>query len=1034
MQTWSFGAQSNNEAILSAVPAVLALLLKSISSILELSEYGLRLGRTLLQKRQQELIARGLTTQKGKEFVISPALRLLKEVTIFDGGTLAQQVFRSREQLFKNMVRNLNLRLSGDAVETQFKPSIRTHTLRFLLSLIRLLPTEEKSELLHQRDVMTGITKDIVDDPPFVVREIMETLRTHVLKDEAVPRSAKTKVVNAGSLARIAMLYRYDQAEEEPLSDQKPVDVVAHEFLMLACTSQELGVLNRQNGFYPRGIDPDESQDPNAGDDIIDLGLEGIEWMDSFTEKVPVRNTILSDFCQNLRPWANIKQNELLLAIFKSAPELVADFFFGKKAFAFDPKLTATWVGYSAFLFSAIQLPLPSFFGHQGRYARLPPPTSVVLESIIPLPLTCKVLTRCLNLTHNMITFFALRLLCISIAKLKQALKMYQEAATGSSSLWKQAADRLTDEFCKRCPSIKDVIATFRRIPASDLLQREAATRLLNLYYEVIPRIALDAKFDVSGVLAQSLEEVKTLASPGGDGAMRSMVLENIFQFAHYSPGTRWFAKVDGSSISPFMVMLKLSAEASPELPLLKLRSVLGSLLEENQILQTKTSVPALETLVSRLRELDGVAHKSEVYEFLDDCISRCAARSMKYIIAFEKFGQEAHDSSEEGCLVSLMTFALLEQWPFVLKSVSPEISQDIAQFLGRYLASSIKIGEDKKILKAVAKKLAADTPENAIARKAIEEYRKLELVVAEPPSLLAHTEPAADKFALQIQERLNIQTEAAEEFENYKEDPTALVKWAFKEIEEVIQGGLAADLLLLLSSEHLHVRKEAVTNTLKLATKLKQSTYEEKEQIWLLLSEVAETAKLVVNTGPLPMVLARFASHAIAVLDNPLHFLYPKINKFLSKGPVWDLAKIPLMYKILDESPELDDAYYQETEWILTCMILGLRTPVDLSIYRKNRVFEKLFSMYNNTYLAPGLREKIVKLLFRATSIEGGSTTLVVRFSSISWLQAQVALGKGGIQLKALLEKILETCDKEHVGNWSKKGVEQVKVDTMKF
>jgi len=136
MQTWSFASQSNNDSLLSAVPAVLALLLRTISHELELSEYGLRLGRTLLQKRQQELIARGITSNKGKEFLISPVLRLLRELTTFDGGVLAKQVFRARDQTYKNLARNLNLRYSGDGVEDKRKPSVRTTALRFVLSAI----------------------------------------------------------------------------------------------------------------------------------------------------------------------------------------------------------------------------------------------------------------------------------------------------------------------------------------------------------------------------------------------------------------------------------------------------------------------------------------------------------------------------------------------------------------------------------------------------------------------------------------------------------------------------------------------------------------------------------------------------------------------------------------------------------------------------------------------------------------------------------------------------------------------------------
>ena len=1035
MQTWSFASQSNDESLLSAIPAVLALLLRILSNILELSEHGLGLGRTLLQKRQLELIARGITANKTKEFVISPALRLLRELATFDGGALAKQVFRARDQVFKNLARNLNLRFTGDAVEDRKKPSVRSNAVRFVLTCIKFLPAEAKRELLNQRDIVATLTKDIKDDPPFLVRETIECLKVYVLQDEALPRDAKTKLINATSLGRIAMLYRYDQPDEEISAKVKSVDTMAHEFLVLACTSHDVGVLNRQTGFYPRGIDPNDTHDLDAEQASIDLGMDSIEWIDRFTEKVPVRNTILSDFIQNLRPWSSTKQSELLLAILKSAPELIADYFFGKKSFLFDPKLTATWIGYSAFLFSALQLSVPTYFGHQGKYARLPPPTSIVLESLLPQPLGQKVLTRCLNQPHSLITFFAVRLLCVSLGKLKDVLEMYREASSRDASVWSQAADALTDEYCQRCPSIKDVISAFRNVSSTELLQREAIMKLLVLYYEVIPRVALAAKFDVAATLVQSLKEVKDLSQTPQDHAMRVMELENLIQFANFSPGMRWFSKVEGLQTSPFMAMLKLLAESIVDIPLVKLRSVLESIIKENQILQTQTSQSALDSLVLRVRDLDENAAADITCKFIDDCVSRVASNSIKYIFMLEEIQAELPRSDEETFAMSLLTLAILEQWSFITKTLDSTALNSIATFLAQYFAASIKIKEDKRLLKHVIQKLAAEAPERSSARKTIERCRKLVDAVSVPeptsPEPAQPDEAVKSKVPSDIEKQVILATMVDRQAQS--EDHSSLIKWIAKEVGEVIEGGHAAALIMLLSSEHLSVRKEAATNISKLAVKLKDSTFEEKGQIWLLLLEVVETARKVIDTEALPAIISSFASHAIAVLNDPLHYLYPKINNFLSQGPTWELDKVPLMYKILDDAPSLDDAHYLEIAWLLNYMLAGLRTPADMAIYRKRRVIEKFFSLYNNPYLAPGLRDKILKILFRATAIAGGSTTLITRFSTMTWLQAQVALSEG-VPLQVLMERILESCDRTRVDKWSNGGAGDTKIDILKM
>ncbi|KAH8678755.1 ribosome 60S biogenesis N-terminal-domain-containing protein [Tricladium varicosporioides] len=1035
MQTWSFASQSNDESLLSAVSAVLALLLKTLSNQLDLSNYGMRLCRTLLQRSQLDLMVKGLTANKGKDFVISPVLRLLRELSTFDGGSLANQIFRSRDQTLKGLARNLGLRYTGDGFEDIKKPSVRTNALRFILSLIKFLPVDAKRELLNQRDIVLSLTRDIKDDPPFMVQDILETLKSHVLQDEALPRDAKTRIVNATTLARIALLYNYDQSDDGPTPSSKSVSSTAHDFLTMACTTHDLGVLNRQTGFYPRGIDPDDAHDLDTGDDFLDLGLDSIEWMDRFTEEVPVRNTILSDFIQNLRPWSNNRQRELLIAIFAAAPELVAGYFFSKKTFSFDPKLTATWIGYSSLLFSSIQLPIPKHFGHPGGYARLPPPPSIVLENILPQPLTQRVLRTCLLQSQDLIRFFAIRILRLAFIKLQKVLNMYQEAASGSSSLWSQAATVLKDQFCRRCPSIKDVIHAFRNLTSDDLLQREATTKLLVLYFEVIPSIALEAKFDVSGALTQTLQILEGGLLKPEERILRAMELENLFQFAHFSPGMRWFAKTEELPMSPFMSMLKFSADTSASAPLLRLNSVLESIVKEYQILQTETAISILDSLILRLRALESTPNSTTVYTFLDNCISRCAAKPVKYIFGLEEIQNMEEESRPKKAPFSLLTLVIVEQWPFMVKSLDSERLSDVAQFVAQYIAMCIKIKEDKKALKVVLQRILGSTPESSAAHGILQRSRKLvdivevsELKVKDMDAITQESKtntPSASEKADIIQTMLEDATPRVE-------DHKSLVKWTTKEVDEVVEGGHAAALISLLSSEHLSVRKEALTNISKFASKLKESTFEEKEQIWLLLCEIVETAREIVDEKPLATIITTFASHSISVLVNPLHCLYPKINKFLSQGPSWEVDKIPLMYKILDESPSLDDAYYTEINWLLTYMLAGLRTTADMAIFRKKRVFEKLFSLWNSTYLGPGIRDKILRILFRASTIEGGSTTLITRFSTMTWLQAQIALG-AGTPLKVLMERIIDSSDRQRVERWSE-GVKAIKSDTLDF
>lgn len=109
-----------------------------------------------------------------------------------------------------------------------------------------------------------------------------------------------------------------------------------------------------------------------------------------------------------------------------------------------------------------------------------------------------------------------------------------------------------------------------------------------------------------------------------------------------------------------------------------------------------------------------------------------------------------------------------------------------------------------------------------------------------------------------------------------------------------------------------------------------KASLYSERQQTYLLIGEVVETAKEVVLKSSLPYFAGAVAARCLIVLANPLHPLYAKVNKFLNRRPQWELAKLPSYWvdKILLNPPVDDDGHYQEVEWLLEVLTDGLRTP----------------------------------------------------------------------------------------------------------
>lgn len=68
-----------------------------------------------------------------------------------------------------------------------------------------------------------------------------------------------------------------------------------------------------------------------------------------------------------------------------------------------------------------------------------------------------------------------------------------------------------------------------------------------------------------------------------------------------------------------------------------------------------------------------------------------------------------------------------------------------------------------------------------------------------------------------------------------------------------------------------------------------------------------------------------------------------------------------------------------------------------------------------------PRLRKKILSLIGCATTVEGGSTTLITRAGILSWIESQLELGDADdVTLKRLAARLLETCDQDRVLSWS--------------
>ncbi|KIV99244.1 uncharacterized protein PV09_09106 [Verruconis gallopava] len=1080
MQTWNFAASSNSDVLLSAVASAIDQLLKILSTNLELREHGILLCKTLLRQAQLRLLSRGVASQRHKEHIIGPCLRILKEIVSFDGGVLARLLYSKRDLAFDPQAiakcltyRRLDATEPEDIIK---KPSVRTTAVRYVLANFKFQDDGAKADMLKQGPMMRTLVDGIEGDHPRLIVEILQSLMRDVVQDPGIPRRNKSFLFNERNLLSLCQLYRVSLPEGEvnDLSGKPLMDEV-HDFIVTVCTSPDAGLL-RPSGWYPPTNDEESPLLQDSADSGIDLGLSGIDYYRKFGKHVPIRNQTLFDFILTLRPYAFDYERQLLLAIFEAAPELVA--VFCKKmaqTFPFSPKVTATWVGYAAALFEIIQLPVPRLY---SRMKHLPPPVSIMIESVLPAPLDQKTLRQCLVSKSSLVCFFAVRILAASMHKLGAVLNMLRESGKESGGkLWNEAEAKLVEEFRRRCPTLQDIAklyATLRNTAteAKKIMQHEATLRLLALYHSVLPQIALEEKaFDVSIPLTNALQEIEKASADEEVENTKIKILElaHLVKIARSASSVHWIGKTKGLKYSPLVTLLRLLARSNPN-HVSDIAQLVRGILEDGDAVQVEyasSSVSdhndprpsALAVLIFSLKEsYDGESIRASddaVYSFLDNCFHRYTARPIKYEDDKDALLSKAdmsRDAFSKPC--SLICMTILEQWSFVQED-KETIGTWIAKFVELLAATADPLPEairTTKLLKELGiRKYEGNKEKREERRKALGDWmekhvRSIADAGKQQSTTKSTVDPEDDNGPSYVSLDLTFFSLPPE-----PESYPVLTRYRKKDLTTLIEDGDLSALILSLASSHLSIRVQALTALRATMTSLSASTHMDKDMLYLLLGELLETcADNDINEKPLAGIAVAFASKAVDVLKDPTHALYPKVNEFLNRGPVWRVRAMPAHWleQVLLHPPgdnDTEGAYWRETTWVLDWLFSGLLTNEDFDILRRNSVFEKLMALFfhpainerrrfaelitdasaldKEQSLQAKVRPLIVKILLRAAMVEG-ATILITGAGVLAWLgdvKTMVAGDRNAIAVVQQIEDaIVQRADAEKIRLWS--------------
>jgi nucleolar pre-ribosomal-associated protein 1 len=486
------------------------------------------------------------------------------------------------------------------------------------------------------------------------------------------------------------------------------------------------------------------------------------------------------------------------------------------------------------------------------------------------------------------------------------------------------------------------------------------------------------------------------------------------------------------------------------------IKSLLGVILQDQEMLQTQTSPDALDALIASLGAPPGSSAPSvEVLDFLDDCCARFIKTPIKYFDDIDVVCvRDSLSETAKGPFSSLlMTF--VEQWPFRGgEAATGSAAEPLAQWLSKLLYLFKLIGEDETMLTSVrdalvgsAAKTHKDVLKDAFLWKMGKESAKEALKLATGADFsgsdrsTSSPSPATEAEHKETN-KPNIDLEAPPEED---EKHTGLTRWKKKDLSEAIEDGDIGDLLLCLCSKHAEIRLQAINNTRQLMATLdanvqtivreddttenpqKHTTNADLQQLYLLLGETLESVEQL-GSQAFPYLGGVLAARCASIVADPTHSMYSKISRFLTKAPAWNVQHLlsEFWHAIVASEPEEDGTYHQEVDWFLEYLMDSLRTAQDMEYFRKSNIIEQLLGYYGSRSCAASAKEKILRLLLRATHVDG-STTLITRCGLLPWVQMMLDNQDPRHRtLKTLALRVYKTCDQERVNEWSSGTVAQ--------
>ncbi|KAI8968983.1 ribosome 60S biogenesis N-terminal-domain-containing protein [Mycotypha africana] len=633
---WDYQASSNIQDMECMVPDIIGLFIRLCTTPI-IRSYGLQIVQTILQ-RQMKLIYRGVSSMRISQS--QSTFKLMTSIVSFNDSAARDFYTTFNFQAEGFMKASRYRQMKKNKKPQSYLYDLRTNYVQFILAFFKHGSCDLKKQLLGVKGVVSAIYVGMDEDAYPLMEQILSVTYENLMLDSGVPKSSKIFFFSSYILEKLAKIYNRNEEEEIAGGETRiPADLV-HHFLISICSIPDVGICLRDTQWYP----PQLEKEDTAPD----------------VKNTRITNRVLAKFITTLRPADDLRQQELLLKILASCPELVKEYWNGT-TLTFEPRISSKWLANMTVLQKIVRLSVPSLmYGTTGLYPAEPPAMNIILDNIIPNVFNRSASSKGLQHASPLVRYVTMTYLATVFQKFDKVSKAMRNAimilekseaenrktdntediiTQKPSQTWKKCLDSVQEGVRRRIPEIQTIIALYKQttnktelrngpneeeLRAQNDLLEDTAFRLIRYYQEFVPETLMESNIDPTNLIPSDILSVKP--------ATLIHLLKLLLNMRHFNLA----GKSSGSSTSHIVTLLKLYLQT----PYKYIRELTANLLYQvlSESFMFAHNPDEVQLWLEVLPQAESASDNNSITEtqqavlqFLDNCITRFSKGQYKY-------------------------------------------------------------------------------------------------------------------------------------------------------------------------------------------------------------------------------------------------------------------------------------------------------------------------------------------------------------------------------------------------------------------